>query len=209
LVTAAGFGRRGLGGCGMNKPEVAAGPTPQRLFEIAESKPAAPVSTLRGARIEIDTTRVGRALLGGVLVILAVLAVVFFVVGAHKNAQINELRQHGESVEVTITKCLGLMGGSGSNSAGYACTGTFHLGGRIFDEAVPGDVLYAPGTRLAATAASNGSGLFAPVGVLAGERSSGTVFIVPGALALAFAALASPWMLKRRRSRKKRSRVAR
>jgi hypothetical protein len=192
----------------MNKPEVASAPTTQRLFEIAESNPAGPISTLRGARIEIDTARVVRVLLGGVLAILAVLAVVFFVVGAHKNAQINELRLHGEPAEVTITKCLGLMGGSGSNSAGYACTGTFQVGGRIFDEGVPGDALYAPGTRLAATAASNGSGLFAPVGVLADERSSWTVFIVPGVLALAFAVLASPWMLRRRRSRKKPSRVA-
>ena len=181
----------------MNKPEVASAATPQRLFEIAESSPAGPVSTLRGARIEIDTARVVRILLAAVLATLAVLAVVFFVVGAHKNAQIDELRLHGEPVEVTITKCLGLMGGSGSNSAGYACTGTFHFGGRLFDEAVPGDVLYAPGTRLAATAASNGSGLFAPVGVLAGEHSSWTVFIVPGALALAFATLASPWVLRR------------
>jgi hypothetical protein len=189
----------------MNKPEVAADPTPQRLFEIPESSPEGPVATLRGARIEVDSARVGRVLGGAALVALAVFAIVFFVVGAHKNAQINELHQHGVPVEVTITKCLGLMGGSGSNAAGYACTGTFHLDGRLFAEDVPGVALYAPGTKFAAVAAANRSGLFAPVSVLAGERASWTVFIVPGVLALAAAALLSAWMLRRRRLRRKRS----
>ena len=204
-VTAAEFGHRGLVGCGMSKPEVASDPTPQRLFEIAESKPEGPVAMLRGARIEVDAARVGRVLGGAVLAAFAVFAVVFFVVGAHKNAQINELRQHGVPVEVTVTKCLGLMGGSGSNGAGYACSGTFRLGGHLFAEAVPGDVLYGPGTKLAAIAAANGSGLFAPVDVLAGERASWTVFIVPAVLVLVFVALAGAWMLRRRQLRQKKS----
>jgi hypothetical protein len=185
----------------MNTPEVASDPTPQRLFEIVELSPPGPVSTLRGARIEIDGTRVGRALVAAVLVALAGFAVAFFVVGAHKNAQINELRLHGVPVELTITRCQGLMGGSGSNLAGYTCTGTFGFNGRLFDEPIPGDAEYAPGARLRAVTAANGSGLFAPIGVLAGERPSWKVFILPAALALVFVLLASAVLLRRRCSR--------
>jgi hypothetical protein len=200
-VAAAGFGRRGLVGCGMNKPEVASDPVPQRLFEIVDLRPPGPVSMLRGARIEIDGARVGRVLIAAVLAALAACSVAFFVVGAHKNAQINELRHHGVPVVLTVTKCSGLMGGSGSNLAGYACTGMFHFNGRNFDEPIPGSAEYAPATKLAVVTAANGSGLFAPIGVLAGERSSWKVFILPMALALAFAVLASTLALRRRHAR--------
>jgi hypothetical protein len=182
----------------MNKPEVASDPTPQRLFEIVDVVPSGPVSTLRGAHVEVDGVRVARVLGAAFLAALAVFAVVFFVVGAHKNAQINELRNHGVPIELTVTKCQGLMGGSGSNLAGYSCTGTFGFGGRSFDESIPGNVNYAPGTKLTAVAAANGSGLFAPIAVLAGERSSWRVFILPGALALTLALLAGALLVKRR-----------
>jgi hypothetical protein len=187
----------------MNKTGVAADPAPQRLFEIPENGSAEPVATLRGARIEADSARVGSVLAIAVLAVIATSAVVFFVVGGHKNAQISELHEHGVAVRVTVTKCLGLMGGSGSSPAGYACTGTFELDGRHFVEAIPGTVLYQPGTMIAGVAASNGSGLFAPTNVLATERASWTVFIVPTVLLLAFALLASAWVIRRKRSRKR------
>jgi hypothetical protein len=193
----------------MNKPEVASDPMPQRLFEIVDISPPGPVSMLRGARIEIDGARVGRALVAAALAGLAAFALVFFVVGAHKNAQINELRRHGVPVELTVTKCQGLMGGSGSNLAGYTCTGTFGFAGRLFNEPIPGNAEYAPGTKLGVVTAANGSGLFAPIGVLAGERSSWKVFILPMALALLFGVLASALLLRRRHARPTRVALAR
>jgi hypothetical protein len=193
----------------MNKPEVASDQLPQRLFEIVDIGPPGPVSMLRGARIEIDGARVGRVLVATVLAALAAFAVVFFVVGAHKNAQINELRSHGVRVELTVTRCQGLMGGSGSNLAGYACTGTFGFDGRLFDEPIPGNAEYAPGTRLRVVTAANGTGLFAPIGVLAGERSSWKVFILPAALALVCVFLAGAVLLRRRHSSPRSKRVSR
>jgi hypothetical protein len=193
----------------MNKPEVASDPMPQRLFEIVDIGSPGPVSMLRGARIEIDGARVGRALAAAVLAAFAVFAVVFFVVGAHKNAQINELRRHGVPVELTVTKCQGLMGGSGSNLAGYTCAGTFRFDGRLFDEPIPGTAEFGPGTKVAVVTAANGSGLFAPIGVLAAERSSWKVFILPAALALVFALLAGALLLRRRHSGPRRDRGAR
>jgi hypothetical protein len=193
----------------MSKPGVASDPTPQRLFEIGDIDPPGPVSMLRGARIEIDGARVARVLVAAVLAALAVASIVFFVVGAHKNAQINELRRQGVTVELTVTKCQGLMGGSGSNLAGYTCTGTFGFGGRIFNEPIPGTAEYGPGAKVAVVTAANGSGLFAPIGVLAAERSSWNVFILPVALALAFAVLAGALLLRRRYSRPRGERAAR
>ena len=91
-----------------------------------------------------------------VAVILAVswhaASVALYVAGARKNAQIADLRQHGVPVEVTITGCQGLLGGSGSNAAGYACRGTFTLDGRRDDEALPGNTLLSPGTKVRAVA---------------------------------------------------------
>ena len=69
---------------------------------------------------------------------LAVLVVVFTVAGVHKNSQINRLRHDGVPVTVTVTNCLGLMGGSGSNAAGYSCTGTFTIDGTRYTESLPG-----------------------------------------------------------------------
>ena len=108
------------------------------------------VATLRGAGVDVDVRRAGRVLVGAVLGALAVLAVVLFVAGAQKNAQITSLRSHGVPVTVTVTGCTGLLGGSGSNAAGYACRGTFSVAGHRYDEAIPGDTLYPPGTPLAA-----------------------------------------------------------
>ena len=39
------------------------------------------------------------------------------------------LRHQGVAGRVTVSGCLGLMGGSGPNVAGYACTGSYTLGG--------------------------------------------------------------------------------
>ncbi|HMK62757.1 MAG TPA: hypothetical protein VK386_03975, partial [Acidimicrobiales bacterium] len=79
------------------------------------------VGTLRGAPVDVDLHLVGRvAAFLGVLV-LAFSVIVLFLAGAHRNAQLNLLRQRGVPVTMTVTNCLELLGGSGSNGAGYSC----------------------------------------------------------------------------------------
>lgn len=92
-----------------------------------------PVMTLRGAGVEVDVRRVARV--GGVVCLgaLSVLAVTLLLAGVEKNAQITRLRQRGVPVTVTMTGCIGLAGGSGSNLAGYECRGTFRLDGRRYN----------------------------------------------------------------------------
>src|SRR5208282_6851990 len=104
-----------------------------------------PIMSLRGANVEVDVRRVGRALLGACLLTLAAVTVVLFVAGARKNAQITRLRQQGVSVEVSVSGCRGLMGGSGSNLVGYDCRGSFTIDGHRYSETVPGNSFHRPG----------------------------------------------------------------
>ena len=77
---------------------------------------------------------------------LAAVAVVLLVAGVQKNAQADTLHQHGVPVDVTVTGCLGLLGGSGSNGAGYALQGDVHLRRRRHTQAIPGNAVHAPGS---------------------------------------------------------------
>ncbi len=54
-----------------------------------------PLTTLRGAGVDVDVRRVGQVVIGICLVGVAVLAVIQLVAGFQKNAQINSLRNNG------------------------------------------------------------------------------------------------------------------
>ena len=89
-----------------------------------DGEPADRIGQLRGAGVQVDARRVGRVALGIVLATLAVLAVVFTIVGVHTNQQDDRLHRDGVPVTFTVAGCLGLLGGSGSNAAGYSCHGS-------------------------------------------------------------------------------------
>lgn len=141
-----------------------------------------PLSTLRGAGVEVDVRLVARLALGLVFLGVAVLIGVLFLAGSNKNGQITSLRQNGVPVTVTVTRCRGLMGGSGSNAAGYSCDGTLTLDGRRHGVTVPGNSLHAPGARLHEVAVPNDPTLLAAPNVLATEHASGRVFVLPTVL---------------------------
>jgi len=158
-----------------------------------------PVSTLRGAGVDVDLRRVGRVAGALCLGALAVVAVVLFVAGAQKNAQITRLRQHGVPVVATVTGCLGLLGGSGSNPAGYACTGTYTLHGHRYHEAIPGDGFRAEGSKVRGVADPGDPTLFSTAAAVAAEHASWHVFITPSVLVAVLAVLLAVVGLRRRR----------
>jgi hypothetical protein len=162
--------------------------------------PDEPVSTLRGAGagLTVDTRRVGRVIVGLLLVALAVLVVILFVAGIHKNSQISRLRHHGVAVSIRISGCRGLLGGSGSNAAGYTCRGSFTLEGHRYNEALPGDTLHTPGTMLHGVSVPGDPGLVTTVGALTTEHASAKVFIVPTVLALVLVVSVAALALRRR-----------
>ena len=104
-------------------------------------------------------------------------------------------------MRVTITSCQGLLGGSGSNGAGYACRGTYVLGGHRYNEQLPGTALHAPGTVIRAVAVPGDPALVSPVSVIDAEHSSATVFILPAVLLVLLVALLAVVLLRRRRAK--------
>jgi hypothetical protein len=132
-----------------------------------------------------------------------VLTVVFTVVGAHKNQQIDELQQHGIPVTFTVTTCVGLLGGSGSNGAGFACRGTYRLGGHRYEAQLPGYKGYAPGATVRVIAVPSDPTLMSTPELVRSEHTSWTVFILPAVFfALFLLILATAGGARRRRRRR-------
>ena len=111
------------------------------------------------------------------------LIVVFTVAGIHSNNQIDALHDQGVPVTVTVTGCLGLLGGSGSNAAGYSCHGSYTIGGHRYTESLPGTAFHRPGSTIPAVAVPGDPALLSPLSVVDRQRSSAGVFVVPAVLA--------------------------
>jgi uncharacterized protein DUF3592 len=174
----------------------AASPPPAAPTHTADAR----VAPLRGAGVQIDGRRLARVVVGIVLVTLAVLVVVFTIVGVHKNHQIDELRDHSVPVSATVTSCRGLLGGSGSNGAGYSCRVTYVLDGHRYHEPLPGTALYAPGTTIRSVAVPSDPALVSPVSIVDSEHTSTSVFILPAVLFVLLVAILVVLLQRRRKS---------
>jgi hypothetical protein len=140
-------------------------------------------------------------IVGLILATLATLGIVFIVVGINKNDQINELKDHGIPVTYVVSKCLGLLGGSGSNAAGYACQGSYTVDGRHFFENLPGSSNHAPGDRVKAISVPSDPTLLSTPAIVDSERASANVFILPAVLLGVGALLGLTVLLRRSRRR--------
>jgi hypothetical protein len=149
----------------------------------------------------VDPRRAAQVTVAICLVTLAALVVVFYVIGINKNDQITSLKQHGVAVEDTVSGCLGLLGGSGSNAAGYRCWGTYTIDGRHYSKDIPGNVLRATGSEVAAVADPSDPGLITTVTALENERASASVFILPSVLLIVLVLLTGALALRRRSAR--------
>jgi hypothetical protein len=147
------------------------------------------VGTLRGATVSFNPRRLVQVAVGVVMATLVVTAIVLTVAGIHSNDQINRLQTQGQPVTVTVTGCLGLLGGSGSNAAGYSCNGSYQLAGHVYRETLPGSTFYRPGTKLVSIAVPGDPALVSPVAIVNSQHASNGVFVVPivlGGILLAF-----------------------
>ncbi len=140
------------------------------------------VSTLRGASVHVDLRAATRVVIPLCLVSLAVLVAILYAAGANKNAQLDRLHHDGVPVQITITGCIGLLGGSGSNAAGYSCNGTFVLDGQRHLELIPGNSFYEPGTTVAGVTVHGDPALVVTAGALTTERTSSRVYVLPTVL---------------------------
>jgi hypothetical protein len=137
--------------------------------------------------------------LGVCLIGLLVAAVVLLIAGVDKNSQATSLRQHGVRVNVKVTGCLGLLGGSGSNAAGYACTGTYVYHGHDFKQAIPGSSLLHSGQIVQGVIVPNDPNLLSTPQAVASQKASWKVFIVPAILLLAIMIIVAVLAMMRRR----------
>ena len=108
-----------------------------------------------------------------------------------------------------MTGCLGLLGGSGSNAAGYSCRGTYTLDGKHFSSVqLPGASFHRPGSTVAAIAVPGDPALVSPASIVATEHSSAGAFVLPVVLAVILLVLVALLVLLRRRRQAKGSMTA-
>lgn len=149
-----------------------------------EEPSSAPITKLRGAGVDVDPRRAGRIVLIVCLVALIATGIVLVIAGVNKNSQASNLQHHGVPVEVTVTGCQGLLGGSGSNAAGYACTGVYHYEGEHFTKTIPGTAFFRTGSVVRGVVVPSDPGLLSTPQAVASQRASWRVFIVPAVLLL-------------------------
>jgi hypothetical protein len=166
------------------------------------------VGTLRVASVSFNPRRLVQGVVAIIMVTLAITAIVLTAAGIHSNDQINRLHTQGQPVAFTVSGCLGLLGGSGSNAAGYSCRGTYHLTGHVYTEPLPGSTFYRPGTKVASIAVPGDPALVSPVGIVDSQQVSNGVFVVPIVLGIILLALIAVLLL-RSRPRRRTSATAR
>ena len=130
------------------------------------------VGTLRGATVSFNPRRLVQGVLGLVMATLAITAIVLTVAGVHSNDQINRLHTQGQPVTVTVSGCLGLLGGSGSNAAGYSCRGSYQLDEHVYRVPLPGSTFYKPGTAVPSIAVPGDPALVSPVDIVNAQQAS-------------------------------------
>jgi hypothetical protein len=170
------------------------------------------VGTMRGASVELDRRRLAQLLrvaIAGVVATLAVLAIVLTVAANRSNDRIEELQDQGVPVTLTVTGCLGLLGGSGTNPVGYSCHAAYVLDGHRYTETLPGLAARRPGTRIAAVAVPADPSLVSPAATLKDEHASAGAFAVPIALGAALAVLLAVLVVRARSGERSGRTVAR
>jgi hypothetical protein len=166
---------------------------------IPDPSPDLPLTRLRGAGVDVDPRRAARLVIAVCLVALVVIAAVLVVAGAQKNAQASNLRHHGVPVAVTVTGCTGLLGGSGSNPAGYACKGTYAFEARRYEQDIPGNTSLRSGAVIRGVIVPGDPYLLSTPAMVASEQASWHVFIAPIILLAAVVLAVTTLLLVRRR----------
>lgn len=159
-----------------------------------------PLSTLRGAGVNVDARRVAHVVVGIILVTLAVLVIVFTIAGINNNSQINRLHHNGVPVTVTVSGCSGMLGGSGSNVSGYTCKANFSIGGHRYSETLPGTAFHRPGAAVRAVVVPSDPALISPVSVESTQHASASVYVLPAVLLVVLLLLIGliVWLRRRR-----------
>lgn len=162
--------------------------------------PDQPVTTLRGASVDVDIRRTGRGVAWVCAALLVAIGVVLLVSGLHTNDQINRLHDDGVPVSVTVSGCIGLMGGTGAQVAGYSCNGSYTLDGTKYLQTIPGMTFHEPGSTIGGIAVPGDPKLLSTPDQVARQHASWRVLLVP-VLLFAVAVVTVVALLRGRRRR--------
>jgi hypothetical protein len=148
------------------------------------------IASLRGAQAASVGRRFWlRAATVG-LVLFAIAIALSFASTLNDHARLDRMKSHGVPVSVTISNCVGNMGGSGSNVAGYVCRGTYALEGVKYNEIVSSMTTFAsPGARVQAIADPSQHGYVALASAIKNASSSSAAFAVLIILVVVFVVL--------------------
>ncbi len=136
-----------------------------------------------------------------VVLLLGVVTVVSFVSASSDNARIERMKDHGIAVAVTVTDCVGNLGGSGSNGAGATCRGRSQVGATTFHEVIGSLSAFSPpGAVVRGVADPARPSTVELASAVAAARPSDGVYLAPGLLALRFVVLAGGYVRLARRS---------
>jgi hypothetical protein len=160
------------------------------------------VASLRGPKVSINAPRFARILVALGMAALLVSGVLLLIGGAHHNAQITRLQHDGVPVQITITSCIGMAGGTGSTPASFVCQGNFVLSGHRYHELIGGQTTELnAGSTLRGLAIPDDPALVSSASSVATSHTSSSVFILPVVLLAAFVALLLVVVIRRRGSR--------
>ncbi len=124
------------------------------------------------------------------LVAFAVTITVSFISAAHDNSRIERLKTSGVPVVVTVTNCVGNIGGSGSNAAGYTCRGAYRVKGVRYREIIGSkSTLSSVGSTVQGIADPPHPRTIELASAVARSSTSPSAYVVPSVLALLFVAL--------------------
>jgi hypothetical protein len=112
---------------------------------------------LRGASGgPVTGRRVASVAIAGCLIALAVVGGALAVEARRHNAALRDVKGHAVPVQVTVTKCTGVLSGTGITAAGYTCRGHYKLDQAGHDAVIRGTTaLYPSGTTVSAVTSSH------------------------------------------------------
>lgn len=161
------------------------------------------VATLRGAHTAAPRTGPWRVVGLIVLLLVALSLVVSFFSAANDNARIARMKSHGIPVMVSVTNCVGQIGGSGSNNAGFVCQGTYRVRGTKYHESIGSMTTFATfGTLVHAVADPAKPSTIVLATALDRSTASDGAYLVPSVLSMMFVAVVVVVVRRRRRPSK-------
>jgi hypothetical protein len=160
------------------------------------------VSSLRGPEAQRIGGRFWFATGALLLTAFAVVIIVSFISATNDNSRIDRLKTRGVSVVVTVTNCVGNIGGSGSNASGYTCHGSYRVKDVRYQEIIGSkSTLSTVGSKVQGIADPAHPSTIELASAVARSSSSPSGYVVPSVLALLFVALTLLFLRRLRSTR--------